>query len=191
MIAGVDEAGRGPLAGPVIAAAVILDAERPITGLNDSKKLSEAARERLAAEIWGRARAVSIGRSDPDEIDELNILWATMRAMERAVAGLAVRPDRCLIDGNRCPAELAMPAQAIVGGDATEPAISAASIIAKTTRDAELRALAQDYPQYGFEQHKGYPTAMHRARLREHGPCPAHRRSLGPVRQALAIRSPS
>ena len=183
-IAGVDEAGRGPLCGPVYAAAVILDPARPIDGLNDSKKLSEKKREALAPLIRERALAWAVGIATVEEIDRLNILHATMLAMRRAVEGLAVPPDQVLIDGNRVPPGLTMPARAIVGGDASEAAISAASILAKTGRDHEMMALAVLYPQYGIAKHKGYPTAEHLAALRMHGPSPIHRRSFAPVAQS-------
>lgn len=182
--AGVDEAGRGPLCGPVYAAAVILDPSRPIDGLNDSKKLSEKKREALAPLIRERALAWAVGIATVEEIDRLNILHATMLAMRRAVEGLAVPPDQVLIDGNRVPPGLAVPARAIVGGDASEAAISAASILAKTGRDHEMMALAALYPQYGIAKHKGYPTAEHLAALRIHGPSPIHRRSFAPVAQS-------
>ncbi|MBC7205408.1 MAG: ribonuclease HII [Methyloversatilis sp.] len=182
--AGVDEAGRGPLCGPVYAAAVILDPSRPIDGLNDSKKLSEKKREALAPLIRERALAWAIGIATVEEIDRLNILHATMLAMRRAVEGLAVPPDQVLIDGNRVPPGLTAPARAIVGGDASEAAISAASILAKTGRDHEMMALAALYPQYGIAKHKGYPTAEHLAALRIHGPSPIHRRSFAPVAQS-------
>lgn len=183
-IAGVDEAGRGPLCGPVYAAAVILDPARPIDGLNDSKKLSEKKREALAPLIRERALAWAVGIATVEEIDRLNILHATMLAMRRAVEGLAVPPDQVLIDGNRVPPGLSVPARAIVGGDASEAAISAASILAKTGRDQEMMALAALYPQYGIARHKGYPTAEHLAALRVHGPSPIHRRSFAPVAQS-------
>lgn len=182
MICGVDEAGRGPLAGPVVAAAVILDPARPIVGLADSKKLTAIRREKLAAEIRARALAWSVAEATVEEIDALNILQATMLAMERAVAGLAHMPSEVLIDGNRCPL-LAVPARAIVGGDASVPEISAASILAKTVRDAGMRALHERYPHYGFDRHMGYGTPAHLAALRAYGPCPAHRKSFAPVRQ--------
>lgn len=181
--AGVDEAGRGPLCGPVYAAAVILDPTRPIDGLNDSKKLSEKKREALAPLIRERALAWAVGVATVEEIDCLNILHASMLAMRRAVEGLGVPPDEVLIDGNRVPAGLVVPARSIVGGDASEPAISAASILAKTGRDHEMKALALLYPQYGIARHKGYPTREHLAALREHGPSPIHRRSFSPVSQ--------
>jgi len=188
LIAGIDEAGRGPLAGPVIAAAVILDPARPIIGLADSKILSAARREQLAVEIRAKALAWALGRAEAAEIDQINILQATLLAMQRAVAHLPIAPDHALVDGNRCPV-LACPCQAIIKGDATEPAISAASILAKTARDAELGQLDKRYPQYGFARHKGYPTAAHREALRRYGPCPEHRRSFAPVAaaQQLAI----
>lgn len=181
--AGVDEAGRGPLCGPVYAAAVILDPAWPINGLNDSKKLSEKKREALAPLIRERALAWAVGVATVEEIDRLNILHATMLAMRRAVEGLGVPPDQVLIDGNRVPPGLLMPARAIVGGDALEPSISAASILAKTGRDHEMMALAALYPEYGIARHKGYPTREHLAALRAHGPSPIHRRSFAPVAQ--------
>ncbi len=186
MICGVDEAGRGPLAGPVVAAAVILDPAQPIVGLADSKKLSAARREQLAAEICLKAIAWSIAAASVEEIDEINIFQATLLAMQRAVAGLSLRPQEILIDGNRCPA-LDIPARAIVGGDATVAEISAASILAKTTRDAGMPALDVLYPGYDFVRHKGYGTAAHLAALRTLGPCPAHRRSFAPVREQLDL----
>ncbi len=184
LVCGVDEAGRGPLVGAVFAAAVILDPARPIQGLADSKKLSEKRREALEIEIKEFALAWAIASASAEEIDRLNILQATMLAMQRAVSGLALQPTRALIDGNRCP-KLAMAAQAIVKGDATVPEISAASILAKTARDAEMRLLHARFPQYGFAQHKGYPTLVHIAALQAHGACPEHRRSFGPVAQVL------
>jgi ribonuclease HII len=185
MICGVDEAGRGPLAGPVYAAAVILHPARPIAGLNDSKKLSERQRERLEIEIKQKAVAWAVAWASVEEIDSINILQATLLAMQRAVAALSVRPMEALIDGNRCPA-LDMPARTIVGGDATVAEISAASILAKTARDAEMRLLHERFPQYGLDRHKGYGTALHLAALAAHGPAPFHRRSFAPVRQMLA-----
>lgn len=185
LICGVDEAGRGPLAGSVIAAAVILDPAKPIAGLADSKKLSASARERLAPQIRESALAWAIGEATAREIDQINILQATFLAMCRAVAGLAITPGHALIDGNRVPAGLPCSAEAIVKGDAKEPVISAASILAKTFRDAQLLELDQIYPQYGFARHMGYPTAAHLQALREHGPSPVHRRSFGPVAQTL------
>jgi ribonuclease HII len=187
MICGVDEAGRGPLAGPVLAAAVILDVSRPIIGLADSKKLSERKRERLADEIRQKALAWAFASASVEEIDRLNILQATLLAMARAVAGLAIPPAEVLVDGNRCP-EVPFPVRAIIGGDATVPVISAASILAKTVRDAEMRRLHIDYPQYGLERHKGYGTAAHLAALQRYGPAPFHRLSFAPVREALQER---
>jgi ribonuclease HII len=184
LVAGVDEAGRGPLAGPVVAAAVILDPAQPIAGLRDSKLLSARARERLAAEIRERALAWAVGAADVAEIDALNILQATMLAMRRAVLQLSIAPDEAWIDGNRCP-ELACAARAIVKGDRDVAVIGAASILAKTARDAMLVALDGDYPAYGFAQNKGYGTLRHLAALARHGPCSAHRRSFAPVAQAV------
>jgi ribonuclease HII len=184
LICGVDEAGRGPLAGPVYAAAVILDPARPIEGLADSKKLSEKKRERLALEIRAKALAFGIASASVEEIDAINILQATLLAMRRAVAALPLRPAQALIDGNRCP-PLDMPARAIVGGDALEPAISAASILAKTARDAEMLRIHADYPQYALDRHKGYDTAAHRAALVAFGPAHFHRKSFAPVRMLL------
>lgn len=188
LIAGVDEVGRGPLAGPVLAAAVILDPAHPIAGLADSKALSAARRERLAEDIRAHALAWALGRAEAAEIDRINILQATLLAMQRAVAQLRIQPVQVLVDGNRCPV-LNYPCTAIVKGDATVPAISAASILAKVARDAELCALDQRYPEYGFAQHKGYPTAAHRAALQRFGPCTEHRRSFAPVAAVLANRS--
>jgi ribonuclease HII len=185
LVCGVDEAGRGPLAGPVYAAAVILDPARPIQGLADSKKLSERKRERLAVEIREKALAFGIAWASVEEIDSINILQATLLAMRRAVEALAVQPAEALIDGNRCPL-LAIPARAIIRGDATEPSISAASILAKTARDAEMRRIHEDFPQYALDRHKGYDTVVHRAALRLHGPASFHRRSFAPVRELLA-----
>ena len=184
LVAGVDEAGRGPLAGPVFAAAVILDPVRPIVGLADSKKLSEKKRERLALEIRERALAWAIASSSVEEIDAINILQASLLAMRRAVEALQPQPDEILVDGLHCPA-VVMPARAIVGGDASEQAICAASILAKTARDAELLRLHVLHPQYGLDRHKGYPTAAHLAALREHGAAIIHRRSFAPVRRIL------
>jgi ribonuclease HII len=186
IVCGVDEAGRGPLAGPVYAAAVILDPRRPIDGLRDSKKLSEARRDELAPQIKAHALAWAIAECSHEEIDSLNILQATMLAMRRAVELLATVPTIALIDGNRCPPMAAhIRAHAVVEGDDKVHAISAASILAKTARDAALVELHAAYPHYGFDQHKGYSTALHLARLREHGPCPVHRRSFAPVRALL------
>lgn len=186
LVAGVDEAGRGPLAGPVVAAAVILDAGHPIDGLADSKKLSAARREALADQIRLHAVAWSVAQVDAAQIDEINILAATMLAMRRAVGSLAVRPARVQVDGNRLPDlsfdRVAIPGEAIIGGDDKIAAISAASIIAKTTRDRIMEDLDGLYPQYGFARHKGYGTAVHRQCLQEHGPCPEHRQSFAPVR---------
>lgn len=218
MICGVDEAGRGPLAGPVVAAAVILDPARPIAGLADSKKLSAARRERLASEIRAKALAWCVAEASVEEVDAINILQATLLAMQRAVAGLSVTPQgrpkaagadcplwgwgaasrfcerggplltplEVLIDGNRCPV-LAIPARAIIGGDASVMEISAASILAKTVRDAGMRDLHGQFPQYGFDRHKGYGTVAHLAALRTHGPSVAHRKSFAPVREQLEL----
>jgi len=182
LIAGVDEAGRGPLAGPVVAAAVILDPHHPIAGLADSKALSAARRETLAVEIRKHARAHAVAQADVAEIDSLNILHATMLAMRRAVEALGVAPDEVLVDGNRCP-DIAYRVRAIVKGDRDVAAISAASILAKTVRDALLVELDAVYPVYGFAQHKGYPTPEHLEALARHGPCAVHRRSFAPVAQ--------
>ncbi|MEH6799793.1 MAG: ribonuclease HII [Halopseudomonas sabulinigri] len=184
LIAGVDEVGRGPLCGAVVTAAVILDPSRPIAGLNDSKKLTEARREALFPLIQERALAWYIARAEVEEIDELNILHATMLAMQRAVAGLSVRPDLVLIDGNRCPA-LPMRSEAVIKGDSRVPAIAAASILAKVARDREMVALDRQYPGYGMARHKGYPTPVHLQALRDLGATPIHRRSFAPVRAVL------
>jgi ribonuclease HII len=184
VVCGVDEAGRGPLAGPVFAAAVILDPSRPIDGLRDSKKLTEARREELAPQIKQYALAWAIAECTCEEIDSLNILHATMLAMRRAVEALATVPTIALIDGNRCP-PMQVRAHAIVEGDDKVHAISAASILAKTARDAALVQLHSLYPEYGFDQHKGYSTPLHLERLRAHGPSPVHRRSFAPVRELL------
>ena len=184
LVAGVDEAGRGPLAGPVVAAAVILDDRQPIAGLADSKVLSPRKRERLFDEIRAKALACCIAEASVEEIDRLNILQASLLAMRRAVEGLRLVPRRVLVDGNQLPV-LNMPAAAIVSGDAKVPAISAASILAKVYRDRLCLALDRDYPDYGFAAHKGYPTAAHLAALRQHGACPVHRRSYAPVRAVL------
>jgi ribonuclease HII len=184
IVCGVDEAGRGPLAGPVYAAAVILDPRRPIEGLRDSKQLTEARRNELAPQIRECALAWAVAECSHHEIDSLNILQATMLAMRRAVEALATVPTIALIDGNRCP-PLSVRAHAIVEGDDKVHAISAASILAKTARDAALVALHDLYPQYGFDQHKGYSTPLHLERLRAHGPCPVHRRSFAPVRALM------
>lgn len=180
-VAGVDEAGRGPLAGNVVAAAVILDPSRPIEGLNDSKKLTAKKREALELLIKERALAWAIGEASVQEIDELNILQATMLAMRRAVEGLAVMPDFVQVDGNRVP-PLTVPAEAIVKGDAKVAAISAASILAKTHRDAQMKSAAEQYPGYGFEQHMGYGTAQHLLAIEQFGVLPIHRRSFEPIR---------
>lgn len=184
LVCGVDEAGRGPLAGPVFAAAVILDPAKPIHGLRDSKKLAEAKRDSLAAVIKSNALAWSIAQCSEQEIDTLNILQASMLAMRRAIEGLHVAPTLALIDGNRCPV-MPLRSEAIVRGDDLVPAISAASILAKTARDAALLLLHAQYPDYAFDRHKGYPTALHLERLRLHGVSPVHRRSYAPVRALL------
>lgn len=185
-VAGVDEVGRGPLVGDVVTAAVILDPARPIIGLNDSKKLSEKKRLALYDEIVDKALAFAIGRCSPAEIDSLNILWATMLAMQRAVAGLSIQPGYVLVDGNRTP-DFGVPAQAIVKGDSKVAEISAASILAKVIRDREMAELDLLFPNYGFAQHKGYPTAEHLARLQQFGATTYHRRSFRPVRLALDL----
>ncbi len=184
-VAGIDEAGRGPLAGPVYAAAVILDPARPIAGLDDSKKLTAQRREELALEIRSYALAWCIASATVEEIDSLNILQATMLAMRRACEGLVIQPDMALIDGNCLPRGLVCLAEAVVKGDSTVASISAASILAKTARDADCLTLHAAYPDYAFDQHKGYGTALHLLRLESHGPCPAHRRSFSPVRRLL------
>jgi ribonuclease HII len=188
LVAGVDEVGRGPLAGPVVTAAVILDPEHPIDGLMDSKKLSEKRREKLAVLIKERSLAWSIGRAEVEEIDEINILQATMLAMQRAVAGLSPAPEHVLVDGNRCP-KFNCSAEAIIKGDGLVPAISAASIIAKVSRDNEMVELDSLYPGYGLAGHKGYPTKAHREALLELGVTSIHRRSFGPVRRAIENKS--
>lgn len=187
IICGVDEAGRGPLAGPVFAAAVILDPNKPIPGLRDSKKLTEAKRDELAPLIRAHALAWAIAEASEAEIDKINILQASMLAMRRAVEALSVAPTLALIDGNRCPV-MKIQTIAIIGGDDKEEAISAASILAKTARDAALVELHVRYPEYAFDQHKGYGTALHLERLKLHGPSPVHRRSFAPVREALLMR---
>jgi len=184
LVAGVDEVGRGPLCGAVVTAAVILDPSRPIEGLNDSKKLSEARREALFPLIQQQALAWCIARAEVEEIDQLNILQATLLAMQRAVAGLSITPQRVLVDGNRCPT-LPMPAAAVVKGDSRVPAIAAASILAKVARDREMGELDLRYPGYGLAKHKGYPTPLHLAALRQLGVTPIHRRSFAPVRALL------
>ncbi|EHR6922808.1 ribonuclease HII [Vibrio parahaemolyticus 49] len=186
LIAGVDEVGRGPLVGDVVTAAVILDANNPIEGLNDSKKLSEKKRLALLPEIKEKALAWAVGRCSPEEIDELNILQATMVAMQRAIAGLKVQPDLALIDGNRCP-ELPMDSQAVVKGDLRVAEISAASIIAKVVRDQEMEELDKQYPQFGFAKHKGYPTKAHFEAIEQHGVISEHRKSFKPVKKALGL----
>jgi ribonuclease HII len=183
-VAGVDEVGRGPLAGPVVAAAVILDPERPIAGLQDSKQLSEKRREMLAVQIRERALAWSLGRAEVEEIDRINILQASLLAMQRAVAGLGLLPELVLVDGNRCP-PVDCPVQAVVKGDSLVPAISAASIIAKVSRDQEMVALDGLYPGYGLAGHKGYPSKLHLEALQRLGVSPIHRRSYAPVRRVL------
>lgn len=186
LVCGIDEAGRGPLAGPVVAAAVILDPARPIAGLDDSKKLSEKKRLLLADEIRAKALAWAVAEASVEEIDRLNILHATMLAMQRAVAGLQIVAEAALVDGNRCP-KLAIPAEAVVKGDGKIASIAAASILAKTVRDAGMLELDARYPQYGFARHMGYPTAAHRAALAAHGASPVHRKSFGPVARQLSL----
>jgi ribonuclease HII len=187
-ICGVDEAGRGPLVGAVVAGAVVLDPNNPIEGLKDSKKLTPAKREFLYEQIMSKAKAWGVGEATPTEIDEINILQATMLAMRRAIEDLTARlgawPNKALIDGNRCP-ELPITAEAIIKGDTKEPAISAASIVAKVTRDRQMMALHEQHPQYGFAQHMGYPTEAHFAALKQYGACDQHRRSFSPVRKVL------
>ncbi|HEM7131441.1 MULTISPECIES: ribonuclease HII [Providencia] len=184
LIAGVDEVGRGPLVGAVVTAAVILDPNNPITGLADSKKLTEKKREKLFDEIQQKALCWCIGRAEPEEIDNINILHATMLAMQRAVAGLSIVPEYVLIDGNRCP-KLPMPSQAVIKGDSLVQEISAASILAKVIRDREMVELDKTFPEYGFAKHKGYPTAYHLEKLAEYGATEFHRKSFAPVRRAL------
>ncbi len=184
-VAGVDEVGRGPLAGPVVAAAVILHPDRPIAGLADSKKLTAKRREQLEREIMEQAFCWALGRAEVEEIDRLNILHASLLAMKRAVEALGVRPGHALIDGNHCP-DLPCSAEAIIGGDACKPVISAASILAKVARDREMVRLDQQYPGYGLAKHKGYPTKLHVAALQELGVSPIHRRSFGPVKRLLS-----
>ncbi|PID45718.1 MAG: ribonuclease HII [Proteobacteria bacterium] len=183
-IAGVDEVGRGPLVGAVVAAAVILDPRQPIDGLTDSKKLTEKKRESLALEIKAKALSWSLGRAEVEEIDQLNILWASMLAMKRAVEGLHIEPEFVKIDGNRCP-DLPYPMQAIVKGDLTEAEISAASILAKVSRDHEMVTLDKQYPGYGLAKHKGYPTKQHLQALETLGASPVHRRSFKPVQRII------
>ena len=187
-VCGVDEAGRGPLVGAVVAGAVVLDPNNPIEGLKDSKKLTAVRREYLYEQIMEKAKAWGVGEASPAEIDEVNILQATMLAMRRAIEDLTTRlgtwPDKAFIDGNRCP-ELPIAAEAIVKGDAKEPAISAASIVAKVTRDRQMQILHERHPEYGFAQHMGYPTEAHFAALKQYGACDEHRRSFSPVRKVL------
>lgn len=187
LIAGVDEVGRGPLVGAVVTAAVILDPQKPIMGLTDSKKLSEKKRLALAEEIKEKALCWSLGRAEPEEIDSLNILHATMLAMQRAVEGLSITPDFVLVDGNRLP-NLSMLAQAVVKGDALVQEISAASILAKVTRDLEMAELDKQFPEYGFAKHKGYPTALHFEKLSQYGATPFHRKSFAPVARCLNLK---
>jgi len=191
-ICGVDEAGRGPLVGAVVAGAVVLDPNNPIEGLKDSKKLTAARREYLFDQIMEKAKAWGVGEASPTEIDEINILQATMLAMRRAIEDLTTRlgawPNKALIDGNRCP-ELPIAAEAIIKGDAKEPAISAASIIAKVTRDRQMMSLHDQHPEYGFAQHMGYPTEAHFAALKQYGACDQHRRSFSPVRKVLELQN--
>jgi len=187
LVAGLDEAGRGPLAGPVCAAAVILDPGRIPNGLDDSKRLTEALREALAPAIEAAAIACAVAWATHLEVDRLNVLQASMLAMRRALLALRVTPTLALVDGNRCPDDLPCVARAVVGGDGLEPAISAASILAKVARDREMQRLDAEHPQYGFARHKGYPTAEHLESLRRHGPCAIHRRSFAPVRALLDV----
>ena len=186
LIAGVDEVGRGPLVGAVVTAAVILDPNNPIEGLADSKKLAEKKRLLLAEEIKAKAICWSLGRAEPEEIDQLNILHATMLAMQRAVAGLNIQPDFVLVDGNRIPT-LPMPAQAVIKGDSLVAEISAASILAKVARDQEMDELDEQYPEYGFAKHKGYPTKLHFEKLTQFGATPFHRKSFAPVKKILGL----
>ncbi|SUT86950.1 ribonuclease HII [Actinobacillus ureae] len=186
LIAGVDEVGRGPLVGAVVTAAVILDPNNPIEGLADSKKLSEKKRLLLAEEIKAKALCWSLGRAEPEEIDQLNILHATMLAMQRAVAGLNIWPDFVLVDGNYIPT-LPMPAQAVIKGDSLVAEISAASILAKVARDQEMDELDKQYPEYGFAKHKGYPTKLHFEKLEQFGATPFHRKSFAPVKKILGL----
>lgn len=190
LIAGVDEAGRGPLAGHVVAAAVILDPDRPMRGLNDSKQLSAEVREKLYTRIVGKALAWSVGRASVQEIDQLNILWASMLAMKRAVDGLGLHPELVYVDGNRCP-DWEYRSMAVIQGDGRLQAVAAASIVAKVTRDRELQALDARYPGYGLAQHKGYSTPSHLEALRRLGPCAIHRRSFQPVAELLSGESHS
>jgi len=191
-ICGVDEAGRGPLVGAVVAGAVVLDPNNPIEGLKDSKKLTSARREYLYEQIMQKSKAWGVGEASPAEIDEINILQATMLAMRRAIEDLTIRlgawPNKALIDGNRCP-ELPIAAEAIIKGDAKEPAISAASIVAKVTRDRQMMSLHERHPEYGFAKHMGYPTEAHFAALKQYGACDQHRRSFSPVRKVLELQN--
>ena len=189
LIAGADEAGRGPLVGSVVAAAVILDPNNPIVGLNDSKKLTEKKREKLFIEIQEKALAWCVAEASHTEIDELNILQATFLAMRRAVEGLQITPHKVLVDGNQIPKGISIACEAIVGGDATHAEISAASILAKVTRDRDMKALDLEFPQYGFAKHKGYPTKAHFAAIEAYGVIAQHRRSYAPVRKALVQAS--
>jgi len=187
LVAGVDEAGRGTLAGPVMAAAVILDPERPIAGLADSKTLNAARRERLAGEIYAHALAWAVSRAEVEEIDSINILRASLLAMQRCIRALKISPGRILVDGIHCP-DVAIPVEAIVKGDSSVPCISAASILAKVARDREMRELDRQYPGYGFAEHKGYPTRTHMEALARLGVCPIHRRSFAPVKNIIGGR---
>lgn len=184
-IAGVDEAGRGPLVGSVVAAAVILDPKRPIEGLNDSKKLTEKKREKLFVEIQEKALSWSIAEASAKEIDDINILQASLLAMRRAVEGLSIAPEHVLVDGNKVPQGLVVSCDAVVGGDALHAEISAASILAKVTRDRQMVAMDEQYPEYGFAKHKGYPTKAHFEAIAVHGVIDEHRRSYAPVRKVL------
>lgn len=186
LVAGVDEVGRGPLCGPVVTAAVILDPNKPIIGLNDSKKLSENKRNLLFDEIKQKALAWSIARAEVSEIDEINILQATLLAMKRAIESLSIEPKLALIDGNRCP-NTSVPCKAVIQGDSSEPAIAAASILAKVSRDREMIALDKEFPGYGIAAHKGYPTPVHLAALKQLGPTPIHRQSFSPVKLASEL----
>lgn len=187
LLAGADEAGRGPLAGDVVAAAVILDPDNPILGLDDSKKLSEKKRDALFDEIKEKALAYAIARGTVEEIDTINILHASMLAMKRAIDDLSVSAEHALIDGNRIPTKLPCPAEAVVKGDARHPAIAAASILAKVTRDREMVALDAEYPEYGFAKHKGYPTKQHMEAIEKYGVTKHHRKSFGPVQKNLEL----
>ena len=184
-VAGIDEAGRGPLAGPVVCAAVILDPRQPIFGLADSKALSATARERLFPLIQGQTLAWQVVFIEAEEIDRINILQATLLGMRRAICALSIAAEHALIDGNKIPRDLPCSAEALVGGDAREPAIMAASILAKVSRDKYMHNLHTHYPEYGFDRHKGYPTPAHLAALEQFGPCPEHRRSFAPVQRRL------